>query len=252
MAAPGDGGACSSTAPRPPWLRPRTRWPAAIARCPCPRGTTSTATRCSRRSPRASRPSSSAWAASGAPSASSGRPPACGRPPSATPAATRRTRPTRRSAAAAPATPRPCWSSSTPRRSPTSELLKVFWEGHDPTQGMRQGNDVGTQYRSAIYDRRRPAARPPRRRATLYQPSAARRAGYGAITTEIADAPAFYYAEDYHQQYLAKNPNGYCGIGGTGVSCPVGLGVRSRPDPRSQPGIRPPSPGGRVSTCAYA
>jgi len=102
------------------------------------------------------------------------------------------------------------------------ELLKVFWEGHDPTQGMRQGNDVGTQYRSAVYasdDSQRAAVEASRDR---YQ-AVLDRAGYGPITTEIADAPRFYYAEDYHQQYLAKNPGGYCGIGGTGVSCPVGL-----------------------------
>ena len=103
------------------------------------------------------------------------------------------------------------------------ELLRVFWEGHDPTQGMRQGNDVGTQYRSGIYvtsDAQRAGrggvARHVRR-------SGCSAAGYGDITTEIVDAPEFFYAEDYHQQYLAKNPNGYCGIGGTGVSCPVGL-----------------------------
>jgi len=104
------------------------------------------------------------------------------------------------------------------------DLLRVFWEGHDPTQGMRQGNDVGTQYRSGIYvysEAQRAAAE--RTRAD-YAPRLAR-AGYGAITTEIAEAPAFYYAEDYHQQYLAKNPNGYCGIGGTGVECAVGTGV---------------------------
>ena len=102
------------------------------------------------------------------------------------------------------------------------ELLKVFWEGHDPTQGMRQGNDVGTQYRSAVYasdDSQRAAVEASRDR---YQ-AVLDRSGYGPITTEIADAPRFYYAEDYHQQYLAKNPGGYCGIGGTGVSCPVGL-----------------------------
>jgi len=102
------------------------------------------------------------------------------------------------------------------------ELLKVFWEGHDPTQGMRQGNDVGTQYRSAVYasdDSQRAAAEASRDRYRAVLD----RAGYGPITTEIADAPRFYYAEDYHQQYLAKNPGGYCGIGGTGVSCPVGL-----------------------------
>jgi peptide-methionine (S)-S-oxide reductase len=98
----------------------------------------------------------------------------------------------------------------------------VFWEGHDPTQGMRQGNDVGTQYRSAIYtygEMQRKAAEASR---DAYQ-EVLRSAGYGDITTEIREAPEFYYAEDYHQQYLAKNPFGYCGMGGTGVSCPTGL-----------------------------
>ena len=102
------------------------------------------------------------------------------------------------------------------------ELLRAFWEGHDPTQGMRQGNDLGTQYRSGVYvysDAQREAAEASRQR---YQ-EALRPAGHGEITTEILDAPPFYYAEDYHQQYLAKVPNGYCGLGGTGVSCPVGL-----------------------------
>jgi len=102
------------------------------------------------------------------------------------------------------------------------QLLKVFWEGHDPTQGMRQGNDVGTQYRSAIFtfdDEQRQAAEASRK---LFADKL-HEAGYGEITTEITDAPAFYYAEPYHQQYLGKNPNGYCGLGGTGVSCPVGL-----------------------------
>jgi peptide-methionine (S)-S-oxide reductase len=102
------------------------------------------------------------------------------------------------------------------------ELLRIFWEGHDPSQGMRQGNDVGTQYRSGIYvtsDAQREAALASR---DMYQEKL-REAGYGDITTEIVDAPEFYYAEDYHQQYLAKNPNGYCGLGGTGVSCPVGV-----------------------------
>jgi peptide-methionine (S)-S-oxide reductase len=101
-------------------------------------------------------------------------------------------------------------------------MLKLFWENHDPTQGMRQGNDVGTQYRSAIYvanDAQREAALASR---DLYQQRLSA-AGHGEVTTEIADAGPFYYAEDYHQQYLAKNPNGYCGIGGTGVSCPIGL-----------------------------
>jgi len=104
-------------------------------------------------------------------------------------------------------------------------LLQVFWESHDPTQGMRQGNDVGTQYRSGIYCHtpEQQAAAEASRQA--YQQTL-RAAGYGDITTEIVHpAPPFYYAEDYHQQYLAKNPNGYCGLGGTGVSCPVGLGV---------------------------
>jgi peptide-methionine (S)-S-oxide reductase len=103
-------------------------------------------------------------------------------------------------------------------------LLKTFWEGHDPTQGMRQGNDRGTQYRSGVYTfgpDQRAAAEASR---DAYAPRL-RSAGLGAITTEIVDAPPFYYAEDYHQQYLAKNPGGYCGLGGTGVSCPIGVGV---------------------------
>jgi peptide-methionine (S)-S-oxide reductase len=102
------------------------------------------------------------------------------------------------------------------------ELLRRFWEGHDPTQGMRQGNDVGTQYRSGIYttsEAQRDAAIESRQR---YQERLST-AGYGEITTEIVPAGEFFYAEDYHQQYLAKNPNGYCGLGGTGVSCPVGV-----------------------------
>jgi peptide-methionine (S)-S-oxide reductase len=106
------------------------------------------------------------------------------------------------------------------------ELLKVFWESHDPTQGMRQGNDVGTQYRSGIYyydDAQRDEAQ---RSAAAYG-AKLRDAGFTAITTEIVPAPEFYYAEDYHQQYLAKNPGGYCGLGGTGVTCPVGLDVRT-------------------------
>jgi len=101
-------------------------------------------------------------------------------------------------------------------------MLQLFWENHDPTQGMRQGNDVGTQYRSAIYvadSAQREAAEASK---TMYQERLSA-AGHGEISTEIADAGPFYYAEDYHQQYLAKNPNGYCGLGGTGVSCPIGL-----------------------------
>ena len=101
-------------------------------------------------------------------------------------------------------------------------LLKVFWENHDPTQGMRQGNDVGTQYRSAIYTYGAAQAEAAEASRVAYGKVLAD-AGHGAITTELRAAPPFYFAEDYHQQYLAKNPGGYCGIGGTGVSCPVGL-----------------------------
>jgi peptide-methionine (S)-S-oxide reductase len=102
------------------------------------------------------------------------------------------------------------------------DLLRVFWEGHDPTQGMRQGNDVGTQYRSAIFTTSPAQAAEAEASQELYQ-EALSRAGHGTITTEIRPAGPFYYAEGYHQQYLAKNPDGYCGLGGTGVSCPVGL-----------------------------
>jgi len=110
---------------------------------------------------------------------------------------------------------------------PLDGVLRLFWENHDPTQGMRQGNDVGTQYRSAVYwatDAQRAAVESSRE---VFQAELAR-AGYGEITTEIAAAGPFYYAEPYHQQYLAKNPNGYCSMSGTGVSCPVGLDVRSQ------------------------
>ena len=111
-----------------------------------------------------------------------------------------------------------------PKETDYDEMLRIFWENHDPTQGMRQGNDVGTQYRSGIYthsDVQRAAA------IASCEAYALRlaEAGYGAITTEILPASEFYYAEDYHQQYLAKNPNGYCGLGGTGVSCPAGVRV---------------------------
>jgi len=114
-----------------------------------------------------------------------------------------------------------------PARVSYERLLKIFWESHDPTQGMRQGNDVGTQYRSAIYtsdDAQRAAAEASRE---AYQRALAASGHAGAITTEIREAPAFYYAEDYHQQYLEKNPGGYCGLGGTGVTCPVGVGVQA-------------------------
>jgi peptide-methionine (S)-S-oxide reductase len=115
-----------------------------------------------------------------------------------------------------------------PSKVTYDQLLKVFWEAHDPTQGYRQGNDVGTQYRSAIYwsgDDQRAAAE---RSLAAYQEQL-KASGYGEITTEVEPVPAFYYAEPYHQQYLGKNPNGYCGLGGTGVSCPVGL-VTERPE----------------------
>jgi peptide-methionine (S)-S-oxide reductase len=109
-----------------------------------------------------------------------------------------------------------------PNRVSFANLLQLFFENHDPTQGMRQGNDLGTQYRSAIYATS-PAQRAQAETALAAYGERLRAAGYGAVTTEIRDAPDFYYAEDYHQQYLAKNPGGYCGIGGTGVACPIGL-----------------------------
>ena len=103
-------------------------------------------------------------------------------------------------------------------------LLKVFWESHDPTQGMRQGNDVGTQYRSGIYTENADQQRAAEASRAAFQ-NQLTAAGYGTITTEILPAPELYYAEDYHQQYLAKNPDGYCGLGGTGVTCPIGVGA---------------------------
>ena len=114
-----------------------------------------------------------------------------------------------------------------PKQTGYDAMLKLFWENHDPTQGMRQGNDVGTQYRSAIYttsDAQRVAAESSRR---VFQRELSG-AEYGEITTEIAPLDQFFYAEDYHQQYLSKNPNGYCGLGGTGVSCPVGIGAAAQ------------------------
>ena len=112
-----------------------------------------------------------------------------------------------------------------PDKTSYEEMLRIFWEGHDPTQGMRQGNDVGTQYRSAAYyaDEAQREAIEASRAMFAERLSGA---GYGEITTEVVAAGPFFYAEDYHQQYLAKNPNGYCGLGGTGVSCPVGLGAK--------------------------
>ncbi len=111
-----------------------------------------------------------------------------------------------------------------PNATSYEAMLRLFWEGHDPTQGMRQGNDVGTQYRSAIYTTTPEQAAAAQASKAMYE-AELKAAGHGEISTEIAEAGPFYYAEDYHQQYLAKNPNGYCGIGGTGVSCPIGLGV---------------------------
>ncbi len=109
-----------------------------------------------------------------------------------------------------------------PKRISYDDLLKAFWEGHDPTQGMRQGNDVGTQYRSGIYTFSPEQKRKAEASKAAYE-AALKDRGYGPVTTEIVDAPDFYFAEDYHQQYLAKNPAGYCGLGGTGVSCPAGI-----------------------------
>jgi peptide-methionine (S)-S-oxide reductase len=114
-----------------------------------------------------------------------------------------------------------------PAKTSYETLLKTFWENHDPTQGMRQGNDVGTQYRSGIYVYSPEQRRLAEASRDAYQKNLTA-ARYGPITTEIVDAPEFYYAEDYHQQYLAKNPMGYCGIGGTGVSCPTGLAAAAR------------------------
>jgi peptide-methionine (S)-S-oxide reductase len=111
-----------------------------------------------------------------------------------------------------------------PRRLPYELLLKAFWESHDPTQGMRQGNDAGTQYRSAIYVHSEAQRRAAEATRDAYA-AALRARGFGPITTEVRDAPPFYYAEEYHQQYLAKNPDGYCGLGGTGVACQLGTGV---------------------------
>ena len=111
-----------------------------------------------------------------------------------------------------------------PKQISYEGLLKIFWESHDPTQGMRQGNDVGTQYRSAIYTYSTEQQKAAEASREAYN-ARLKSAGYGAITTEIREAPPFYFAEDYHQQYLAKNPFGYCGLGGTGVSCPIGTSV---------------------------
>jgi peptide-methionine (S)-S-oxide reductase len=113
-----------------------------------------------------------------------------------------------------------------PKKVSYEALLKTFWESHDPTQGMRQGNDIGTQYRSGIYTFSAEQKAAAEASKAMYEKELKSRR-YGAITTEIVDAPPFYFAEDYHQQYLAKNPFGYCGLGGTGVSCPIGTGVKA-------------------------
>ena len=114
-----------------------------------------------------------------------------------------------------------------PKRVSYEALLRVFWENHDPTQGMRQGNDVGTQYRSAIYTTSAAQHRAAEASRDAYRQALAK-AGHGAITTEIRPAEKFYYAEDYHQQYLAKNPGGYCGLAGTGIACPTGLALAAK------------------------
>ena len=112
-----------------------------------------------------------------------------------------------------------------PKKISYEALLKTFWEGHNPTQGMRQGADVGTQYRSGIYTYSAAQKKAAEASKAMYEAELAKKR-YGAITTEIVDAPEFYFAEDYHQQYLAKNPSGYCGHGGTGISCPIGTGAK--------------------------
>jgi peptide-methionine (S)-S-oxide reductase len=109
-----------------------------------------------------------------------------------------------------------------PAQTSLDEMLRIFWENHDPTQGMQQGNDVGTQYRSAVYTSSAAQLAAALASRAMFQDRLTA-AGFGRITTEISDAPPFFYAEDYHQQYLAKNPNGYCGLGGTGVTCPIGV-----------------------------
>ena len=113
-----------------------------------------------------------------------------------------------------------------PKRTSYESLLRTFWENHDPTQGMRQGHDIGTQYRSGIYTCSEEQQQTAERSRAQFQRELTA-AGFGPITTEVLPAPEFFYAEDYHQQYLAKNPGGYCGLGGTGVTCPVGLGARA-------------------------
>ena len=114
-----------------------------------------------------------------------------------------------------------------PKKISYARLLKTFWENHDPTQGMRQGNDIGTQYRSGIYTYNAAQRQAAEASKAMYEKELKKKR-YGAITTEVVDAPEFYFAEDYHQQYLAKNPFGYCGLGGTGVSCPIGTGAKLR------------------------
>ena len=181
-----------------------------------------------------SRPIRKAWhrqcsgsAASGARSASSGNSAMASSPPRwATPAATRANPTYEEVCSGLTGHTEVVLVAYDPNKISYDRLLKTFWESHNPTQGMRQGNDVGTQYRSAIYtfdDAQRQAAEASK---AAYQKALAAK-GLGAITTEIAAAGEFYFAEDYHQQYLAKNPAGYCGLGGTGVACPIGAGVNA-------------------------
>ena len=164
------------------------------------------------------------WDASGAPRKSSGNYLACTRPLLATPVERRQIRPTKRSAAGRPGHTEAALVVFYPAQVSYERLLKIFWENHDPTQGMRQGNDIGTQYRSAIYTGSEAQHQAAWMSRDAYQ-SVLTQANYGKISTEILPAAPFYYAEAYHQQYLAKNPRGYCGLGGTGVSCSVGLVV---------------------------
>ena len=223
----------------PPMIEPAERCPAATRGCPFPIATRCSARRSSRRSPRASSRPSSAWAASGAPSACSGRRRASTRRRSATPAATRPN----------PTYEEVCSGAHRPHRgrarrlrpaadSATTRCCKLFWEDHDPTQGMRQGNDVGTQYRSAIYTHGDAQARRGRGLARGLSRSAERSRATARSRPRSPPAGPFYYAEDYHQQYLAKNPDGYCGS--AAPACPARSASRA-----SAPSYRRPP----VATC---
>lgn len=169
-----------------------------------------------------SKKSSSESAAFGAQNGSSGPSTASTRPQLATPLDSLPIRLIRKFAAARPATTKLCAWFSIPSKVSFDSFLRTFWENHDPTQGFRQGNDVGTQYRSGIYCVNDDQKRAAERSKSLFG-ERLQQAGYDEITTEILALGEYYFAEDYHQQYLANNPNGYCGLGGTGVSCPIGL-----------------------------